>query len=62
MNFVLSQRIELLDEVNRLKESLGVVGDVSYTCETAGHFYLYHVIHVYHFNKIHMLILINRNN
>lgn len=27
-----------------MQESLGVQGDVAYTCETAGHFYLYHVI------------------
>lgn len=27
-----------------LQESLGVGGDVSYTCETAGHFFLYQVM------------------
>ena len=26
------------------QESLGVTGDVAYTCETAGHFYLYQVL------------------
>ena len=26
------------------KESFGVAGDVAYTCETAGHFYLYQVL------------------
>ena len=27
-----------------LQESLEVPGDVAYTCETAGHFYLYQVL------------------
>ena len=27
-----------------VQESLDVVGDVAYTCETAGHFYLYQVL------------------
>lgn len=27
-----------------VKESLGVGGDVSYTCETAGHFFLYQIM------------------
>lgn len=44
VNYVLSRRLELLQEVARLQESLGVPGDVSYTCETAGHFYLYQVM------------------
>ncbi|XP_074641983.1 RNA helicase aquarius-like [Tubulanus polymorphus] len=44
VNFVLSQRLELLDEVGRLSESLNIAGDVGYTCETAGHFYLYHIL------------------
>ncbi|XP_072555037.1 RNA helicase aquarius isoform X2 [Paramormyrops kingsleyae] len=44
VNYVLSRRLELLQEVARLQESLGVSGDVSYTCETAGHFYLYQVM------------------
>jgi len=43
VNFVLSQRLALLEEVGRLQTSLGVQGDVSYTCETAAHFYLYQV-------------------
>ena len=43
VNFVLAQRLELLEEVARLQQSLGVDGDVSYTCETAGHFFLYQV-------------------
>ena len=45
VNYVLARRLELLKEVGRLQESLGVPGDVSYTCETAGHFYLYQVTH-----------------
>uniref|UniRef100_A0A182SJS1 RNA helicase aquarius n=1 Tax=Anopheles maculatus TaxID=74869 RepID=A0A182SJS1_9DIPT len=44
VNYVLSKRIDLLGQVQRLQESLGVSGDVAYTCETAGHFYLYHVV------------------
>ncbi|XP_076834067.1 LOW QUALITY PROTEIN: RNA helicase aquarius [Brachyhypopomus gauderio] len=44
VNYVLARRLELLREVARLQESLGVPGDVSYTCETAGHFYLYQVM------------------
>ncbi|CAJ1073365.1 RNA helicase aquarius isoform X2 [Xyrichtys novacula] len=44
VNYVLARRLELLREVGRLQESLDVPGDVSYTCETAGHFNLYQVI------------------
>ncbi|XP_073465795.1 RNA helicase aquarius [Aquarana catesbeiana] len=44
VNYVLSRRLELLKEVGRLQESLGVPGDVSYTCETAGHFFLYQIM------------------
>ncbi|NP_956758.2 RNA helicase aquarius [Danio rerio] len=44
VNYVLSRRLELLQEVARLQESLDVPGDVSYTCETAGHFYLYQIM------------------
>jgi len=44
VNFVLAQRLELLQEVSRLQTSLtGVTGDMSYTCETAGYFYIYQV-------------------
>ena len=39
----LAARIELLDEVGRLAQSLGVAGDVGATCETAAFFALYHV-------------------
>ncbi|KAK8780544.1 hypothetical protein V5799_018116 [Amblyomma americanum] len=44
VNYVLGKRLELLQEVSRLQDSLGVSGDVSYTCETAGFFYLYQVL------------------
>ena len=44
VNYVLEQRLELLKKVAKLQESLGVQGQVSYTCETAGHFYLYQII------------------
>jgi intron-binding protein aquarius len=44
VNFILALRLELLQEVERLQKSLNVTGDVSYTCETASHFYLYQVI------------------
>ena len=53
VNFVLSRRLHLLDEVRRLQESLGVQGDVSYTCETAGHFYLYQIIRYGSINLSH---------
>ena len=43
VNFILALRLELLKEVERLQHSLDVSGDVSYTCETAGHFFLYQV-------------------
>lgn len=43
VNYVLAKRLDLLKEVERLQASLGVTGDVSYTCETASHFYLYQV-------------------
>ena len=44
VNFVLARRIDLLSEVERLQTSLGVSGDVAYTCETSGFFYVYHVL------------------
>jgi len=44
VNFVLAKRLELLKKVGQLQSSLGVPGDVSYTCETAGHFFLYQVL------------------
>lgn len=44
VNYVLAKRLELLDEVQRLQASLGVAGDVAYTCETSGHFFRLHVL------------------
>jgi len=44
VNYVLAKRLELLEEIARMQESLGVSGDVAYTCETAGHFFLYQVL------------------
>ncbi|XP_023293066.2 RNA helicase aquarius [Lucilia cuprina] len=44
VNYVLAKRIDLLQQVQKLQESLGVRGDNAYTCETAGYFYLYNVM------------------
>lgn len=44
VNYVLAKRLELLQDVQRLQDSLGVTGDQAYTCETAGHFFLYQVL------------------
>ncbi|VBB25993.1 unnamed protein product [Acanthocheilonema viteae] len=43
VNYVLQKRLDLLKEVEKLQEALDVGGDVSYTCETAGYFFLYQV-------------------
>lgn len=44
VNYVLGKRLELLDLVQRLQQSLQVAGDVAYTCETAGHFFRLHIL------------------
>jgi intron-binding protein aquarius len=44
VNAMLSRRLELLSEVEKLATCLGVPEDVAYTCETAGHFWLLHVL------------------
>ncbi|XP_017062116.1 RNA helicase aquarius isoform X1 [Drosophila ficusphila] len=44
VNYVLAKRMDLLSQVQRLQEALGVSGDNAYTCETAGYFYLYNVM------------------
>ena len=44
VNAMLARRLELLEEVERLARSLGVPDDVAYTCETASHFWLLHVL------------------
>ncbi|KAI9315690.1 P-loop containing nucleoside triphosphate hydrolase protein [Dichotomocladium elegans] len=40
----LERRLELLSEVTRLAQSLGIQGDHGATCETASYFYRYHVL------------------
>ncbi|XP_055384835.1 RNA helicase aquarius [Condylostylus longicornis] len=44
VNYVLAKRIELLRDVQKLQESLNLSGDSSYTCETAGYFFLYQIV------------------
>ncbi|XP_076053378.1 RNA helicase aquarius [Oratosquilla oratoria] len=44
VNYVLGKRMELLEEVTRLKESLGVAGEMGASCETAGYFFLQHIL------------------
>lgn len=44
VNYVLAKRLDLLIQVEKLQRSINVVGDVAYTCETAGHFFLYQIL------------------
>lgn len=44
VNYVLAKRLDLLMEVEKLQKSINVEGDVAYTCETAGYFYLYQIL------------------
>jgi len=44
VNYVLSKRIELLGEVERLQKSIEAPGDVAYTCETSAFFYVHHIL------------------
>lgn len=44
VNALLSRRLELLQEVSRLAQQLKVSEDVAYSCETAGHFWMLHVL------------------
>ncbi|KAJ3080056.1 hypothetical protein HK102_003346, partial [Quaeritorhiza haematococci] len=44
VNSFLERRLELLSEVDRLAQTVGVPGAHGYTCETAGYFYVYHVL------------------
>ncbi|XP_050542377.1 RNA helicase aquarius [Daktulosphaira vitifoliae] len=44
VNYVLAKRLQLLDEVQRLQHIMNVKGDMSYTCETAMHFFWSHVL------------------
>lgn len=41
---MLQRRLELLEQVAALAEQLGQSSDAGYTCETAGYFYLLHVL------------------
>lgn len=40
----LARRLELLGQVDRMAKALGIPGEHGYTCETAGYFYVYHVL------------------
>ncbi|CAG8713817.1 13961_t:CDS:10, partial [Acaulospora morrowiae] len=44
VNSFLERRLFLLGEVDRIAKSLEIGGEHGYTCETAGYFYLYHVL------------------
>lgn len=44
VNYVLAKRLDLLVEVEKLQKSLNVCGDVAYTCETSGFFFVHHVL------------------
>ncbi|CAG8601288.1 9980_t:CDS:10 [Paraglomus brasilianum] len=44
VNSFLEKRLALLEEVDRLAKSLDIGGEHGYTCETAGYFYLYHIL------------------
>ncbi|KAK9707723.1 hypothetical protein K7432_010019 [Basidiobolus ranarum] len=44
VNSFLEKRLSLLSEVDRMARSLEISGDHGYTCETAGYFYLYHIL------------------
>lgn len=44
VNAMLMRRLELLSEVERLTKSLKVPEGIAYTCETAAHFWLLHVL------------------
>jgi hypothetical protein len=44
VNHALARRARLLAEVDQLAVSIGVPGDVGYTCETAEYFFLHHIV------------------
>ncbi|BDA47113.1 probable NFX1-type zinc finger-containing protein 1 at C-terminar half [Coccomyxa sp. Obi] len=44
VNAMLARRLELLAEVEQMAKQFGVAEDVSYTCETAAHFWVLHVL------------------
>ncbi|PIC30447.1 hypothetical protein B9Z55_021685 [Caenorhabditis nigoni] len=43
VNYVLKERLSLLNSVEKLAKALKVVGDVAYTCENAGYFFRFSV-------------------
>uniref|UniRef100_A0A1I7T695 Intron-binding protein aquarius n=1 Tax=Caenorhabditis tropicalis TaxID=1561998 RepID=A0A1I7T695_9PELO len=47
VNYVLKERLELLNDVEKLAKALNVVGDVAYTCENAGYFFRFSVCRAY---------------
>lgn len=51
VNYVLKERKLLLEKVDKLSKILGEIGDVSYSCETAGYFYRYTVKSFFLFKK-----------
>lgn len=44
VNYVLTKRIQLLEEVDLLQKSLNVLTEQAYTCETAMNFYMNHIV------------------
>lgn len=44
VNAMLARRLELLAQVERMAKQFGVSEDMAYTCETAGYFWLLHVL------------------
>eukprot|EP00210_Caulerpa_lentillifera_P003794 g3624.t1 len=44
VNAMLQRRLALLSEIKRLAKGLNVSEDMAYSCETAGHFWLLHVL------------------
>ncbi|KAJ3343761.1 hypothetical protein HDU93_006673 [Gonapodya sp. JEL0774] len=44
VNAFLDKRLRLLGEVQRLKDTLGIPGEHHGTCETAGYFFLFHIL------------------
>lgn len=62
VNYVLAKRLDLLMDVQRLKESLNVKGDVAYTCETAGHFFIDQIITRWDQFQINIKDKLSKNN
>eukprot|EP01117_Protostelium_nocturnum_P000116 TRINITY_DN1019_c0_g1_i4.p1 TRINITY_DN1019_c0_g1~~TRINITY_DN1019_c0_g1_i4.p1 ORF type:complete len:1386 (-),score=536.20 TRINITY_DN1019_c0_g1_i4:27-4184(-) len=44
VNHMLARRLDLLNSVDRLAKSLGILDDVAYTCETAESFWMAHIL------------------